>query len=374
MDCSASDEVRVDCAIVGAGVVGLACAKRLAERGLQVALFEREHSFGQGISSRSSEVIHAGLYYPQGSLKAALCVAGARDLYAYCAAHGVAHRRTGKLVVATRADDLAALERIAAQARGNGVERARLITGEAAREMEPALNCCAALWSPDTGIIDSHALMQAYADDAEAAGAMLVFAAPVLHGECAARGVTLHVGGAAPYRVRADWLINAAGLGAQPLAAAITGFPAAHIAALHFAKGHYFSLSGRSPFSHLIYPVPEPGGLGIHLTLDLAGCARFGPDVAWIEQPDYTVPVERADAFARAIRQYWPGLPDGRLVPAYAGVRPKLGGAEAAAADFRIDGPASHGVAGVINLFGIESPGLTASLAIAARVSDIVTG
>ncbi|MCX9157079.1 NAD(P)/FAD-dependent oxidoreductase [Niveibacterium sp. 24ML] len=368
-----SESVSVDCAIVGAGVVGLACAKQLAERGLQVALFEREHHFGQGISSRSSEVIHAGLYYPQGSLKAELCVAGAPALYDYCRARGVAHRQVGKLVVATGPEDLAALERIGAQARANGVRKAKLISGDEARAMEPALHCCAALWSPDTGIVDSHALMQALADDAEAAGAMLVYGANVQRGMLRGHGATLQLGGAEPYTVAADWLINAAGLGAQALAGAIAEFPVSQVPPLHLAKGHYFSLAGHSPFSHLIYPVPEPGGLGTHLTLDLAGSARFGPDVCWVETPDYAVPLERAAAFAASIRRYWPDLPGERLQPAYAGVRPKLGGPTAAAADFRIDGPARHGVAGVIHLFGIESPGLTASLAIAARVSEMVS-
>jgi len=365
----ASDTVCVDVVVVGAGVVGLACARALAMRGLQVAVFEREHHFGQGISSRSSEVIHTGLYYAAGSLKTELCVAGSRMLYDYCAARQVPHQRIGKLVVATELADLPALERIAAQARANGVESARLISGEAARSMAPALRCCAALWSPDTGIVDSHALMQALADDAEQAGAMLVYGAPVVDGECTPEGVAVQVGGATPYRVEARWLVNAAGFGAQALASALHGFPAKAVPPLHFAKGHYFALSGRSPFTRLIYPVPEPGGLGTHLTLDLAGNARFGPDVEWVDAPDYSVPAERAEAFAASIRRYWPEVAAERLQPAYAGVRPKLGGPEAPAHDFRIDGPSEHGVAGVIHLFGIESPGLTASLAIASRVA-----
>lgn len=372
MSTSDSDTLHVDCAIVGAGVVGLACAKRLAERGLQVALFERERSFGQGISSRSSEVIHAGLYYPQGSLKARYCVAGAQALYAYCAARGVAHRRVGKLVVACGTEDEPALAQILACAHGNSADTVRMIAAREARSMEPELHCHAALWSPDTGIVDSHGLMRALADDAESAGAILLYAAPVERGECTPQGVRLEIGGSQAYRVQADWLINAAGLGAQALARALSGFPAAQVSPLHFAKGHYFSLAGRSPFTRLIYPVPEPGGLGIHLTLDLAGQARFGPDVAWVDAPDYHVPPERAEVFARSIRRYWPGVPADRLVPAYAGVRPKLGGPERAAADFRIDDPASHGVTGVINLFGIESPGLTASLAIAEHVRRLV--
>ncbi|WP_374510921.1 NAD(P)/FAD-dependent oxidoreductase [Niveibacterium sp.] len=369
MTCSASDSVRVDVVVAGAGVVGLACARALAQRGLQVAVFEREHHFGQGISSRSSEVIHAGLYYPAGSLKAELCVAGARALYDYCAARQLPHQRVGKLVVATEPADLPALERIAAQARANGVHNARLISADTTRSMAPELHCCAALWSPDTGIIDSHALMQALADDAEQAGAMLVYGAPVVSGQCGGRGIEVLVGGTTPYRVEAAWLLNAAGFGAQALASALLGFPAEAVPPLHFAKGHYFSLSGRSPFKHLIYPVPEPGGLGTHLTLDLAGNARFGPDVEWVDAPDYSVPADRAAAFAASIRRYWPGLSAARLQPAYAGVRPKLGGPNAPVYDFRIDGPAEHGVAGVIQLFGIESPGLTASLAIADRVA-----
>ncbi|QSI78224.1 NAD(P)/FAD-dependent oxidoreductase [Niveibacterium microcysteis] len=374
MTSSASDLVTVDVVVVGAGVVGLACARALAMRGLQVAVFERETHFGQGISSRSSEVIHAGLYYPTGSLKAELCVPGSRALYDYCATRQVPHQRVGKLVVATDSADLPALERIASQARANGVEQARLITGDAARNMASELRCCAALWSPDTGIVDSHALMQALADDAEQAGAMLMYGAPVIGGECAAAGQVLQIGGAVPYRVEARWLVNAAGFGAQTLAGALQGFPAAAVPPLYFAKGHYFALSGRNPFKHLIYPVPEPGGLGTHLTLDLAGNARFGPDVEWVDAPDYSVPTNRAQAFANSIRRYWPDVAVERLQPAYAGVRPKLGGPDAPAHDFRIDGPAGHGVPGVVQLFGIESPGLTASLAIAARVSSLVGG
>lgn len=372
MTSSVSESVAVDVVVVGAGVVGLACARALAMRGLQVAVFEREAHFGQGISSRSSEVIHAGLYYPTASLKAELCVAGSRALYDYCARRQVPHQRVGKLVVATAPADLPALEGIASQARANGVEHAQLISGEAAREMAPELRCCAALWSPDTGIIDSHALMQALADDAEQAGAMLLYGAPVLGGTCRSQGLALQIGGTTPYQVETHWLVNAAGFGAQTLASALQGFPADQVPPLHFAKGHYFALSGRSPFKHLIYPVPEPGGLGTHLTLDLTGNARFGPDVAWVDAPDYAVPPERAGAFAESIRRYWPGVAVERLQPAYAGVRPKLGGPAAAASDFRIDGPAEHGITGVVQLFGIESPGLTASLAIAARVSDLI--
>lgn len=366
-----SEPVDIDYAVAGAGVVGLACARALALAGHSVALFEAESAIGQGVSSRSSEVIHAGLYYPTGSLKARLCVAGAAALYRYCASRGVAHRRTGKLIVACSPAEHEALATLHRQSLANGAAVVH-IGAAAAREREPALRCHDALWSPDTGIVDSHALMQALADDAEAAGAMRLMRAPVLGGTCTGSGVTLEIGGATPYRVRCRGVVNAAGLAACALATRLEGFPPAAIPTLHLAKGHYFALSGPSPFAHLIYPLPEPGGLGIHLTLDLDGRARFGPDVAWIDSPGYDVPETLSARFAASISRYWPGLDAGRLRPAYAGVRPKLGGPGASTADFRIDGPAHHGVAGVVQLFGIESPGLTAALAIAEHVTGLL--
>ncbi len=361
----------VDVVVIGAGVVGLACAKQLAEAGREVIVLEAETAFGTGISARNSEVIHAGLYYPPGSLKARLCVQGRRALYTYCAERGIAHRRIGKLVVASRAPQLPALEAIAARARANGVDDLRLLDGAGVRALEPELDAAGGLFSPSTGIVDSHALMQALLADAERHGAVLALASPVLGGRADGDGITLEVGGRAPTRLRARCVINAAGLDAPRLGRALAG-PAASLAPQAFyARGVYFSLVGRAPFSHLIYPIPEPGGLGVHLTLDLGGQARFGPDVEWIERPDYQVDPARAERFYTAIRHWWPGLADGRLQPAYAGVRPKIVGPGEADADFRIDGPAAHGVPGLVHLYGIESPGLTAALAIAARVATM---
>ncbi len=372
---------RVDCLVVGAGVVGLACARALAQAGLEVVVAEREPMFGSGVSARNSEVIHAGLYNPPGSLKSTLCVRGKPMLYDFCTARGVEHRRCGKLVVATRPQDTEALEAIAARARANGVDDLQWLTRAQALAMEPALECAAALWSPSSGIVDSHALMTALLGEAESAGALLAvtsrFVAATRHG--AAWQVRAQTGPGAPdFEMEAGWLVNAAGLDAQAVAASIDGFAADAIPARHLAKGHYFSLGGRSPFSRLIYPTPVDGGLGVHLTLDLAGQARFGPDVEWLTsnaggaELDYAVDPRRAAAFATEVRRYWPGLPDGAIAPAYSGIRPKLAGPGQPLADFRIDGPAQHGCAGVVQLFGIESPGLTACLAIGERVASIV--
>lgn len=359
----------VDAVVIGAGVVGLACARQLAEAGREVLVLERETTFGTGISARNSEVIHAGLYYLPGSLKAQLCVQGRQALYAYCAERGVAHRRIGKLVVASRAPQLPALEAIAARARANGVDDLRLLDAAGVRTLEPELDAAGALFSPATGIVDSHGLMLALLADAERHGAVLAVASPVRGGRADSTGIVLDIGGSAPTSLRARCVINAAGLDAQGLGRALCG-PAAGLAPRAFyARGAYFSLSGRAPFSHLIYPIPEPGGLGVHLTLDLGGQARFGPDVEWIDQPDYRVDPARAARFLAAIRSWWPALEDGRLQPAYAGVRPKIVGPGEADADFRIDGPATHGVPGLVHLYGIESPGLTAALAIGARVA-----
>jgi L-2-hydroxyglutarate oxidase LhgO len=360
---------RVDCIVVGAGVVGLAVARALALRGMETIVLERERCIGSGTSSRNSEVIHAGIYYPAGSLKAALCVRGKELLYDYCAAHGVAHRRCGKLIVATEPGQCAVLERLQAAGRANGVGELELIGADAARRAEPQLRCVAALESASTGIVDSHGLMLALQGDFENAGGMLAYDAPVLAGECGADGIALEVGGGQPMQVRAGVLVNSAGLHAQALAAALRGMPPDRVPALRLAKGNYYGLAGRAPFSHLIYPVPEPGGLGVHLTLDLGGQARFGPDVEWVDRVDYRVDPARSDSFYASIRRYWPGLADGALQPGYAGIRPRLSGPGAAAVDFVIQGEAEHGVRGLVNLFGIESPGLTASLAIAEAVA-----
>ena len=369
----------VEVVVVGAGVIGLACARELAQAGHEVLVLEREPQFGCGVSSRSSEVVHAGLYDEPGTLKARLCVEGRQRLAAYCSEHAIPYRCPGKLVVATSADERSALDRIAARAQANGIADIERLGPAALRELEPELSAVAALWSPASGIVDSHALMAQLLADAEAAGALLVTRTPFLGarraGDGRAAGWRLECGGAEPAALRSRWVVNAAGLGAQAVAASFMLHPAS-IPPLAPAKGHYFAFAGRAPFEHLVYPVPVDGGLGVHLTLDLAGRARFGPDVEWLAPGaplEYSVDPARAARFAAAIRRYWPGLPDGALIPAYSGIRPKLAG-PGTRADFRIDGPAAHGCAGVVHLYGIESPGLTAALAVAARVAALVGG
>ena len=353
--------------VIGAGVVGLACARALAGAGFETIILERHAAFGQETSSRNSEVIHAGLYYPSHSLKAGLCVDGSRRLYEYAAARGIAHNRCGKLIVATQRQQEERLHALHDQAGRNGLCDTRLLTAQQALALEPQLCCVAALHSPSTGIISAHALMLALLGDAEAGGAVLSLNSEVLAGEVhPSQGNRLLVDSQGETMwLAADVIINAAGLSAVALAGRIEGYPQALLPEAFFAKGNYYALSGRAPFSRLIYPVPEPGGLGVHLTLDLAGQARFGPDVEWIETLDYTVDPRRADGFYAEVRKYWPELPDHSLVPAYCGIRPKISGRQAPNADFLIQGPESHGVPGLINLFGIESPGLTACLSIA---------
>ena len=362
----------VEVIVIGAGVVGLAIGRALALAGREVLVLESERHFGTGTSSRNSEVIHAGIYYPAGSLKARLCVEGRRQLYAYCAARGVAHRRLGKLIVATRGSQIEALQSIHGRALANGVENIGLISADEARRLEPALACVAALHSRETGIVDSHGLMLALLGDLESAGGLLSCASPFAHAKKQAAGWVVGTGGEAPFLLAADWIINAAGLQAQEVAANIESLPAEHIPRRHLARGCYFQFTGRAPFSRLIYPVPVPGGLGVHLTLDLGGQARFGPDVEWIDAIDYTVDPRRADSFYAEVREYWPQLPDASLAPAYAGIRPKLSGPGEPAADFVIAGPPAHGVSGLINLFGIESPGLTACVAIGEHVRQLL--
>ncbi|MGH8446619.1 MAG: NAD(P)/FAD-dependent oxidoreductase [Solimonas sp.] len=359
---------KVDCIVVGAGVVGLAVARQLAMAGHETLILEREDAFGTATSSRNSEVIHAGIYYPRGSLKAALCVRGKQMLYEYCERHGVDHRRCGKLIVAGNEAQLEELDGIDRAARGNGVDDLRRLDRAQALALEPALNCTGALLSPSTGIIDSHGYMLSLLGQAEIAGALLAYRSPVQRLLPESDGIAIVAGDDPQPIVKARCVINAAGIEAPDLARRVEGIDAKALPTAYYAKGSYFTLGGRAPFSRLIYPVPEPGGLGVHLTLDLAGQARFGPDVEWIERPDYEVDGRRADRFYDVIRSYWPGLRDGALAPGYAGIRPKISGPGAAAADFRIDGPEQHAVAGLINLFGIESPGLTASLAIAEDV------
>lgn len=361
----------VDCVVIGAGVVGLAVARALAQQGREVVILEAENTFGTITSARNSEVIHAGIYYPAGSLKARLCVRGKAMLYDYCASHQIAHQRCGKLIVATSPAQVGTLEGIRAKAAANGVGDLRLLSREQALELEPNLQCEAALLSPSTGIVDSHGLMLALLGDAEHAGAMLAVCSPVRSGAVTAGGIVLEVGGDTATTLLARTVVNAAGLTAPELARRIDGMPVAHVPPQLYAKGCYFTLAGRAPFSRLIYPVPEAAGLGVHLTLDLGGQARFGPNVRWIDEIEYGVDPHDADSFYDEVRRYWPALADGALQPGYAGIRPKISGPGEPAADFRIDGPAVHGVPGLVNLFGIESPGLTASLAIGEAVAAI---
>lgn len=361
---------RVDCVVIGAGVIGLATARALARAGREVIVAEAAPAIGTETSSRNSEVIHAGIYYPANSLKARFCVAGRQALYRYCQERNIPHRPCGKLIVATAEPQLTALKSLFAQAAGNGVADLEWLTPAQVHALEPAIHCIAALRSPATGIIDSHALMLALQADAERAGAVFALRSPVTGGEVLAEGIALDIGEEHPIRVIARTVINSAGLHAARVALSLRGFPVERVPAYYYAKGNYFVLPGRAPFHHLIYPLPEQAGLGVHVTLDLGGQARFGPDVEWVDQIDYQVDPRRADVFYAAIRHYWPDLEDGALQPGYAGIRPKLQGPGQPAADFWIQGPAEHGIPGLINLFGIESPGLTACLAIGDNVLD----
>jgi L-2-hydroxyglutarate oxidase LhgO len=357
----------VECVVAGAGLVGLAVARALARAGREVVILEAEDAIGTHTSSRNSEVIHAGIYYPKGSLKARACVAGKELLYEYCVAHGVPHRRSGKLIVATDQAQIEELHQIQKKAHANGVTDVVWMEKGQALALEPALHCVAALYSPSTGIIDSHALMLAYLGDAEERGAMLALKTRLIGAQVVADGFVLHTN---EMDVSCKILVNSAGLRAPSVARMIEGYEKEKAPGEFYAKGNYYSLTGRSPFSRLVYPVPEPGGLGVHVTLDMAGQARFGPDVEWIDRIDYTVDPKRAERFYAAIRRYWPGLADGALAPGYAGIRPKTAGPGAPAPDFEVQGPRAHRVPGLVNLFGIESPGLTASLALADIVAD----
>jgi L-2-hydroxyglutarate oxidase LhgO len=361
-----------DAVVIGAGVVGLAVARALALAGREVIVLESEKAIGTHTSSRNSEVIHAGIYYPTGSAKARLCVAGRRALYAYAAENGVNHQRVGKLIVATTDEEVPALEGYLKKALANGVEGMSWLDAEQARALEPEVRCVRGLWSDTTGIVDAHGVMAAYRRDAEAHGATVVLRSPVVGARVEEGGITVEVGGAEPASLRCSVLVNAAGLWAQAVARTIEGLDPTVVPPCHYAKGYYFTLAGRSPFRHLVYPVAVVGGLGIHVTLDLAGQARFGPDVQWVDGVDYAFDESRTPQFEAAIRRYWPGLPAGALQPGYTGIRPKLGPAGAAAQDFVIQGPRDHGVPGLINLFGIESPGLTASLALADEVTALL--
>lgn len=359
---------RVDAVVTGAGVVGLAVARALALAGREVIILEKEKLIGSGTSSRNSEVIHAGIYYRAGSLMARLCVDGRRQLYAYCSTRNIPHRRLGKLIVATNDAEAENLDGIRQRAAANGVDDLVPLSAAQARDLEPALAATAALLSPSTGIIDSHAYMLALKGEAEAAGAAIAFSSPLLGARVVGGGFELDVGGDDPMQLGANILVNAAGLHAPDLAGLIEGLDRAFIPRAYYAKGSYFALAGTSPFSRLIYPVPVPGGLGVHLTHDMQGNARFGPDVEWVDAIDYKVDHRRCESFYAAIRRYWPELTDGALVPAYSGIRPKIVSPDVAVQDFRIDDRSVHGIDGLVNLFGIESPGLTASLAIADAV------
>ena len=362
---------RIECAVIGAGVIGLAVARELALRGREVIVIESENAIGTGTSSRNSEVIHAGIYYEPGLLKGRVCVDGKKRLYQYCEERGIPFQNCGKMIVATEESQLDTLKAIQAKAAGNGVPLDLLRANEAI-SMEPELFCVGALHSPTTGIIDTHSLMLAYQGDAENLGAMIAFLSPVAGASINDDGVLLSVGGAMPMELQCDFVVNSAGLFSPALARKFQGLPQDKIPQEYFAKGNYYGLAGKAPFSRLIYPMPRDGGLGVHITVDLGGRARFGPDVEWIDALDYEVDPSRCEGFYEAIRTYWPGLPDDSLQPDYAGIRPKIHGPGTPLVDFLAQGPADHGVKGLVNLFGIESPGITSSMALAEHVADLL--
>jgi L-2-hydroxyglutarate oxidase LhgO len=362
----------IDCAVIGAGVVGLAIARRLALAGREVIVLEAENSIGNHTSSRNSEVIHAGIYYPTASLRARMCVAGKLALYRYCAEHGVGHQRIGKVIVATADDEIPTLNKYKEQAERNGLTDLRWLSAQDVHALEPSVRAVAGVLSPSTGIIDSHALMLAYQGDAENHGAFVVLGSPVCGGQVTGSGTLLDVGGQEPMRIAARVVINAAGLTAPAVARSIAGVPAASIPSQYYCKGHYYVLSGKAPFNRLIYPVGSGLWHGVHVTLDLGGQVKFGPDLHWQDEIDYSFDEAREGAFYSAIRHYYPALADGALQPGYTGIRPKITAKGEPAADFLIQGPRDHGVPGLVNLYGIESPGLTSSLAIADHVAALL--
>ena len=364
---------RVECIVIGAGVVGLAVARALALRGREVIVLERHGVIGSEVSSRNSGVIHAGLYYPADSLKARACVAGKHALYDFCANHGVAHARVGKLVVATEDEQLDALDALIERARRNGVEDLVRLDPKEARELEPEVTCAGAFLSPSTGIVDIHEYMLALEGGAEANGAFVALGSPCLGGAAGDDGIRIDVGGAEPVSLMGEVVVNAAALGAQDVARSIEGLDPAHVPPLHYAKGNYFYLTGRSPFSRLVYPMPSGAWLGVHVGLDLGNRCRFGPDLHWVDTLDYDVDAAQVDKFYASIRRYYPALRDGVLLPDYTGIRPKIYGPGEPAPDFVIQGAETHGIDGLVNLFGIESPGLTSSLAIAEEVASRVS-
>lgn len=363
----------LDCTVIGAGVVGLAIARKLAKSGRDVVILEAEDAFGTHTSARNSEVIHAGIYYASGSLKARLCVAGREALYRYCAEHNVNHQRIGKVIVACDDSEIAGLHKYKAQAEANGVDNLRLLTTAELKEMEPAVRCVAGFLSPSTGIIDSHGLMLSYLGEAEEHGAMLALSSPVLRGRVESDGIVLEVGGKEPMTVKCRSVVVSAGLHAPDVARCIAGIPANTIPPTYYAIGHYYTLTTKSPFNRLIYPVARPDWLGVHVTIDLGGRVKFGPDFEWIDRVEYQFDERREASFYKAIRHYYPGLQEGTLQPGYTGIRPRITGPGEAAQDFTFHDHTVHGVKGLVALYGIESPGLTSSLAIADYVADLMS-
>tara|TARA_B100001123_G_scaffold3777_1_gene5066 strand:- start:946 stop:2046 length:1101 start_codon:yes stop_codon:yes gene_type:complete len=363
---------RVETVVIGAGVIGLAIARALSAAGREVIILEKADMIGTETSSRHSEVIHAGIYYEQNSLKAEFCVAGKKAMYAFCDDHGVEYERCGKIIVATDEDQLPELNRIKLNAAANGVDDLEWMTPSQVATLEPSVFCVGALWSPSTGILDSHSYMLALQGDAEENGAVLALLTPICGGQVVNDGIRLDCGGEVPMSITADLVINSAGLWAQSVAGSISGVPADAIPTGYYCKGNYYTMTGRPPFTRPIYPVPEKAGLGVHVTVDLGGQVRFGPDVEWVDHIDYDVDPLRADKFYSAVRKYYPDLPDGSIQPGYSGIRPKIQAPGEPARDFVIQGPKEHGVPGLVNLFGIESPGMTSSLAIADFVETII--
>jgi L-2-hydroxyglutarate oxidase LhgO len=362
---------KIDCAVIGGGVVGLAVARKLAMSGHEVVVLEAEEHFGTHTSSRNSEVMHAGIYYPTGSLKARLCYAGRNALYRYCEEHAVNHRRIGKVIVACDESEVPGLGKYRQQAEVNGCDDLRMLSAAELAEMEPEVRGVAGFLSPSTGIIDAHGLMLAYLGDLEAHGGALALASPVRSGEVTNDGILLEVGGAEPMSLSCRTVVNSAGFHAQAVARSISGVPAAGIPPTYYAIGHYYTLSGKTPFNRLIYPVARQDWLGVHVTIDLGGRCKFGPDFGWIDKLDYRFDESREARFYEAIRRYYPGLKDGALQPGYTGIRPKIHGPNEPMPDFVIHGPKDHGVGGLVNLYGIESPGLTSSLAIGAYAREL---
>jgi L-2-hydroxyglutarate oxidase LhgO len=365
---------KVDCVVVGAGVIGLAIARSLAKSGREVIVLESENDIGTDTSSRNSEVIHAGIYYQPDSLKARLCVEGKEALYSYCEERGVEHKQLGKLIVASQEKDIATLKKLKTTAETNGIDDMTFLSEQEMKALEPALAGVGALLSPSTGIIDSHGLMLAYQGEAEDLGMVIAFNSPFISAtpEKSDERFRIEVGGDTPFTLSANILVNSAGLGAQQIASGISGLGPDDIPRRYLLKGSYFSMAAKSPFNRLIYPVPPDASLGVHLTLDLGGQAKFGPDQEWIEEIDYTMDPARADSFYASVRQYFPDLADGALVPAYSGIRPKIQAPGEPVADFAIYGPADHRIPGLVNLFGMESPGLTSSLAIGEYVNSLL--